>query len=159
MRSAALLFVGVLFGSATQSSLSGPGRIIGVNHVAINVDNFDEAIRFYSEKMGFPEVWRQTPAANGQSNLAYVQVGRDTFIEVVRASANARPGLAHVGLRVDDMAALLDRLKTAGVEVNEARKGTTATFTSGATDPWGLRYELLEIGPESLQAKIIANYR
>ena len=159
MRSAALVFAGVLLGSAVQSPPAGPGRIIGVNHVAITVDNFDDAIRFYNEKMGFPEVWRQTPGPNGLSNLAYVQVGRDTFIEVSRASANARPGLAHVGMRVDNMAALLDRLKKADVEVNEPRKGTTATFTSGATDPWGIRYELLEIGPESLQAQIIANYR
>ena len=62
-----------------------------MNHVGFAVDNFDEAFTFYTQKMGFREAFTVKDAA-GQAELAYVQVNRNTFVEIQQANANRRPG-------------------------------------------------------------------
>jgi hypothetical protein len=61
-----------------------------LNHVAIAVENFDAAFAFYTQKMGFREAFTVRDA-NGRPNLAYVQVSRNTFIELQQANANRHP--------------------------------------------------------------------
>jgi catechol 2,3-dioxygenase-like lactoylglutathione lyase family enzyme len=158
MRLITWLLAGFLAAPAMQSAPPARGRIISVNHVAITVENFDEAIRFYSEKLGMREVWRQTMPDGRPPNLAYVQVGPDTFIEISRGGEGAHQSVAHVGFRVDDMAAALARMKQSGVTVAESRAGQTANVTSAANDPWGLRLELLEVRPDSLQGKATTSW-
>src|SRR6185295_5115406 len=83
----------------------------------------------------------------------------DTFIEIARGQAGAHQSVSHVGFRVDDMAAALARFKAAGITVADSRAGQTANVTSGANDPWGLRLELLEVRPDSLQGKAIESWK
>ena len=62
-----------------------------LNHVGISVKDLPEALKFYQEKLGFNEVVRNP---NGMS--AYIQVSRDTFLElqVSQCGAAGRPGHA-----------------------------------------------------------------
>src|SRR5688572_26504682 len=55
-------------------------QAVRLNHVAVAVKVLPEAVKFYGEKLGFKEVVRNP---NGQS--AYVQIGRDTFLELQQA--------------------------------------------------------------------------
>ena len=119
-----------------------------MNHVAISLENFDEGFAFYTQKMGFPEVMTLRDD-KGQVILAFVQAGRDTFLELAPANANRPPGLTHFGLHVDDMAATLATLKQRGVTVTEPRSVGTQWLNAAATGPGGVRIAMSQLGPES----------
>ena len=90
MRSLALFVAGILLGLAVQTGIAQTDRVINVNHVGITVSNFDEAMKFFKESMGFREAFTVRDEKTGQPTLAYVQVSRDSFIEVGRASCRER---------------------------------------------------------------------
>jgi len=149
------LVLGVMLGATMQSLRAQNALSGGVNHVAVTVDNFDEAMRFYTEKMGFRETFRFTEPRK----VAYVQVGRDTFLEISPVAANGRPGIQHIGLLVDDLKSAVARYGERGLQFGEIRTGLSKASVSSATDPFGINFELIEIGPESLQRKAIQSWR
>ena len=123
-----------------------------MNHVGISVERFDEALAFYKEKMGFPEAF-VVRDDKGQPVLAYVQVSRNTFVELLPANANRRPGLDHVGLHVDDIRSTIATLKQRGVTVEDPRAGRTKSVISERHRFRGRANSALRLGPESLQRK------
>jgi len=134
-----------------------PG-VNGVNHVGISVEHFDESLAFYTQQMGFPEVF-VVRDDKGQPVLGYVQVSRSTFVEVLPANASRRPGLDHVGVQDDDLRSTIASLKARGVTVEDARTGRTRALIANATDPGGVRIELSEYPPESLQRIAIDRWK
>ena len=100
-------------GRTMQSVLGQQARIAGLNHIGIVVDNLDEARAFYTKTMGFREAWRN----NGLTT--FVQVNRDTFLELLPATPTRRAGLDHFGFLVEDAHATTARLKEAGLTVSE----------------------------------------
>jgi catechol 2,3-dioxygenase-like lactoylglutathione lyase family enzyme len=161
MRTTAVFLVGLLLGSAIATGLAQADRIPGVNnmnHVAIAVENFDEAFEFYTKKMGFREGFTVRDD-KGQPTLSYIQVSRDTFIELQPANANRRPGLNHFGLHVQDLKSMVATLKQRGVKVEDPRAGRGDSFVANATDPGGIRIEIFQFGPDSLQGKAIESFK
>jgi catechol 2,3-dioxygenase-like lactoylglutathione lyase family enzyme len=93
------------------------------DHVSINVADFDAALRWYQEKLGFEQevAWR-VQALNGK-RLAYLTLG-GARIELVEADVGAalspeaktfgehfgRTGYGHLCLSVDDVDAMLASL-------------------------------------------------
>jgi hypothetical protein len=107
--------------------------------------------------MGFREAFTLRDE-KGQPTLSYVQVSRDTFIELQPANASRPPGLTHFGLRVADLAATVAALKQRGVKVEDPRAGRQDSMVANATDLGGIRIELFQFGPESLQGKAISSW-
>src|SRR5947209_2957355 len=123
MRTSMVFLFGVLLGSVLVPGEAQEPRLAGenyLNHVAVAVENFDEAFAFYTQKMGFREAFTVRDTT-GRPTLAYVQVSRNTFIELQPANANRRPGLNHFGLHVENLRATVDTLKRRGVTVEEPR--------------------------------------
>lgn len=161
MRISVVFLTGLLLGSALAPGFAQGDRLAGtnyVNHVAIAVENFDEAFAFYTQKMGFREAFTVRDD-KGQAVLAYVQVSRNTFVELQRANANRRPGLNHFGLHVEDLKATVATLKQRGVMVDEPRQRPDDSSVTNATDPNGIRIEMFEFGPGSPQGKAIASWK
>jgi len=161
MRTSMVFLFGLLLGSVLVSGMAQQQRLAGenyVNHVAVAVDNFDEAFAFYTQKMGFREAFTVRDA-NGRPNLAYVQVNRNTFIELQQANANRRPGLNHFGLHVENLRTTVATLKQRGVTVEEPRSRPDDSSVANATDPGGIRIEMFEFGPGSPQGKAIAGWK
>jgi catechol 2,3-dioxygenase-like lactoylglutathione lyase family enzyme len=153
--------IGMLGGAAATGTLAQGNRLPGVNavnHVGISVEHFDQALAFYTQKMGFPEAF-VVRDERGQPVLAYVQVSRTTFIELLPATTSRRPGLDHLGLHVDDIRATIAALKERGVTVEDARIGRTKAVIANALDPDGVHLELSELPPDSLQAKAIERWK
>jgi catechol 2,3-dioxygenase-like lactoylglutathione lyase family enzyme len=156
MRASAFFLLGLLLGTAiaTGSAQNGSSQgdritgIDGVNHIAMSVDNFDEAFAFYTQKMGFREVLTLRDD-KGQPTLAFVQAGRDTFLELAPANPNRPAGLTHFGLQVENMDTAIASLKQRGVTVSEPRVVGKQWVVANATGPSGVRIELTELGPES----------
>ncbi len=151
MRSLYLFIGGILVGLAVQMAVAQNQNrdIVGVNHVGISVENLDEAIAYYTETLGFPEAFRVVNDA-GQIALVYVQVSRNTFVELQPANAQRPPGINHFGVQVEDMNAVTEMFKQRGADVSEIRLSSTKAILSNVIDLNGVRMELSELPPESL---------
>jgi catechol 2,3-dioxygenase-like lactoylglutathione lyase family enzyme len=154
MRAIGLFASGLIVGFALQFGVAQEKReIVGLNHVAISVDNFDEATRFYSQTMGFRDAFAFREP-DGTPTLAYLQVSRDTFIELMPSSAARPAGLVHVGLEVAHLDATLGRLRQANMEVRDfGVSPRTNSRIAMMTTPEGTNIELLELGSGSLHRK------
>lgn len=106
-------------------------RLVGINHVAIEVGDIDAALEWYGRLFSF------TLRGKGARN-AFIDMG-DQFINLTLAPAPAeRPTEArHIGLVVDDRSRILDLAKEAGARMVE---GPFLDFL----DPWGNRLEIIE---------------
>jgi catechol 2,3-dioxygenase-like lactoylglutathione lyase family enzyme len=135
---------------------SGTG--LRLNHVGIYVKDFDESMRFYTKTMGLREAFTIRDNS-GKPTLAYLQVTRDTFIELGQATADRPVGLSHIGLWPLDLNATVATLRSRGVKVDDPRTGSTKTSITNATDPNGVRLELLDFLPDSLPRKAMEEWK
>ena len=161
MRASVTFVIGILLGLGVASGVAQNSRLAGVNnmnHVGIAVERFDDALAFYTQKMGFREAFTVRDE-KGQPTLSYVQVSRDTFVELQPANANRPAGLTHFGLHVQDLASTVASLKQRGVTVEEPRAGRGDSMVANATGPGGIRIEIFQFGPESLQGQAISSWK
>ena len=96
-----------------------------LDHVGIAVANLGEALSFYRDALGLEieppeEVSSQRVRAHfigvGQSALELLEATDDSS-PIAKYNAKRGPGLHHITLRVDDIAAALARLKERGVRL------------------------------------------
>jgi lactoylglutathione lyase len=82
-------------------------RLVGINHVALQIDDIEEAVAFYTDLF-------QPTAVNRIPGAAFLQMG-DQFIALFeRGPRTEEP---HFGLVVDDKQEARRALEEAGVEV------------------------------------------
>lgn len=108
-----------------------------IDHIGIAVEDLDESIGLYRDRLGMREQHRETVDAFGVE-AALLEIG-DAHIELLTPvtpdSAVARflersgPGMHHVAYRTDDIDSALQRLREAGVRLidEEARTGIRAS--------------------------------
>lgn len=105
-------------------------RMVGINHVALTVDDLEDALCFYGALFEF-ELRGQT--ASG----AFLDMG-DQFLALMETddSDDGRDDHRHFGLVVDDLSAVKRRLTDLDVERLD---------TSGCDfrDPWGNRIQII----------------
>src|SRR5690348_1574224 len=108
MRGAFLFVAGLVVGLAVEVAIAeglSPNKgIVGLNHVCIVVPNLDEAVNYYTKTLGFPEAFRSKDD-KGNVALVYVQISKNTFIELQPATPQKPAGMNHFGLVVDKMPA------------------------------------------------------
>jgi catechol 2,3-dioxygenase-like lactoylglutathione lyase family enzyme len=137
---------------------SSPAPGLRLNHVGIYVKDFDQSMRFYTQTMGFHEAFTiQDPS--GKPVLAYLHITRDTFLELAPATAERPVGLSHIGLWPQDMSAAVSMLRARGVTIPDPRTGSTKTSITNLMDPNGVRLELVDFLPGSLQRKAIDDWK
>src|SRR4051812_47144759 len=102
MRTAIVFAAGLIAGIAVQSVLAQEARIVGLNHVAVSVSNYEAARDFYGRRMGFREAF-SFREPDGAPYFTYFQVNRDTFVEVMQATAARPVGCPHFGLEVQNL--------------------------------------------------------
>ena len=98
-------------------------RLVGINHVALEVDDVEEAVAWYGRFFDFELRGR----AGG--SMAFVDLG-DQFIALAGGRTQPPDRHRHLGLVVDDKEGVRAALREAGVGVRE----------SGSVDfldPWG----------------------
>jgi len=162
MRGFALFVAGVGMGILLmQSVLAQKGAQNGapsdtgmkLNHVAIFAKNFDAEVAYYTKSMGFREAF-SFREPNGAPILTYLQINRDTFLEIQPATTEHPAGFSHVGIEMTDAKATVAQLRRAGVKVDDVtRSPRSGALLTNETDPEGIRTELLEFGPASRQRK------
>ena len=105
-------------------------RIVGINHVALEVGSIDEALAFLERVFGPLELRGRVPG------MAFVDLG-DQFLALSEGRSQAADDARHVGIVVDDKAAVRARLDELGVEVVPGRR-------LDFRDPWGNRLEVVD---------------
>ena len=141
-------------GAAQQNS--NPG--LRLNHVGIYARDFDESMRFYTQVMGFREAFTIRDP-EGKPTLAYLQITRDTFLELAPANAQRPAGLSHIGIWPADLSAAVATLRARGVKVDDPRTGATKTSITNVIDPNGVRLELLDFLAGSLPRKAMDDWK
>lgn len=108
----------------------GQARLIGVNHVALEVGDLDEALAFYGRLLRF-----ELRGRHG-GRMAFLDAG-DQFIALSAPRSQGPDDGRHFGLVVDDRDAVRAALAEAGVEVEPGRG---LRFR----DPWGNQVEIVQ---------------
>jgi catechol 2,3-dioxygenase-like lactoylglutathione lyase family enzyme len=158
VRGSVLFAAGILVGLFAQTPIAQNAGIVGLNHVAISVSNLDAAVNYYSKTLGFPEAFRSLDE-KGQPTLVYMQISKNTFIELQPANAQRPPGLNHLGIHVENMKAATAMFKQRGANISDARESATKAILANITDPTGIRIELAELPAESLHRKAMDRWK
>jgi lactoylglutathione lyase len=156
MRGLALFAAGVVFGTVLmQTSAAQENRNTGfrLNHVGIAVKDLQESVDFYTKVMGF-HVAYPLPNPSGNPTTIFLQINRDTFLEVAQSNANLPVGLTHMGIWSEDASATAAQLRQAGATVADPRPGgPSGSRLVNITDPNGIRVEVNEQPAGSLMRK------
>jgi lactoylglutathione lyase len=105
-------------------------RLVGINHVALEVGDLDEALAWYGR---FFELELRGRIA---SQMAFVDMG-DQFLALARDETPHVDRERHFGLVVDDKTAVRAALEEAGVELTRA---PNCSFR----DPWGNHVQVVD---------------
>jgi lactoylglutathione lyase len=115
-------------------------RLVGFNHVALEVGDIEEALAFYGRLFAFE--------LRGKSDtMAFIDLG-DQFIALQKGRRQAADDGRHFGLVVEDKEAARKALVAAGVKPLD---GPFLDFR----DPWGNRVEI--VGYDNIQFTKAAN--
>src|SRR5579871_3264258 len=118
---AAGVTLGVLMMQPGAAQTPAPG--LRLNHVGIYAKDFDESMKFYTQTMGFREAFTIRDK-DGKPTLAYLQITRDTFLEVAPSTPERPAGLSHIGIWPQDLNAAVSALRQRGVKVDDPRTGS-----------------------------------
>ncbi len=101
-------------------------RAVGINHVAVEVGNLDEALAFYGRIF-------ELSLRGRSAGMAFVDMG-DQFLALSTGRTQPPDEARHIGLVVDDREAALAAAREAGAEMigdNDFR------------DPWGNHFQVV----------------
>jgi lactoylglutathione lyase len=104
-------------------------RLVGINHVALEVGDLEEALEFYGRLFDF-ELRGRVPG------MAFLDMG-DQFLALSEGRHGPPDAHRHFGLVVDDKQAVREALEAAGVEI---RGGRGLDFL----DPWGNQIQIVD---------------
>ena len=104
-------------------------KLVGINHVALEVDSIDEALDFYGR---FFELHLRGVAPG----MAFIDMG-DQFLALSEGRRQPADEDRHFGLVVDDKDAVRAAVEREGLRILPARG-------LDFLDPWGNRFEIVD---------------
>jgi lactoylglutathione lyase len=110
-------------------TVSAKPRIVGINHVVLEVDDVDEALAFYSRLFEFELRGRER-------GMIFLDMG-DQFLVLSEGRTQPPDGSRHFGLVVDDRERVRELAENAGVELLGGRG-------LDLRDPWGNRVQVVQ---------------
>ena len=105
-------------------------HLVGINHIALEVGDLDEALEWYGRLFDFQLRGR----AGGR--MAFIDMG-DQFVALAAGRTQPPDGARHFGLVVDDKESVRAELQRAGVAV---QAGGSLDFQ----DPWGNHIQVVD---------------
>jgi lactoylglutathione lyase len=104
-------------------------RLVGINHVALEVDDLDRSLAFYGRLF-------ELRLRSRSSHAAFIDIG-DQFLALMQGRSGSPDGARHFGLVVADKQATRDELAAIGAEVLPGRR-------LDFLDPDGNRVEIVQ---------------
>lgn len=87
----------------TKVTISSKARAIGINHVALEVDDIDAALEFYSQLFTFE-------LRSRSDEMAFIDLG-DQFLNFSKGRRQGADDERHFGFVVDNRQLVLDKLE------------------------------------------------
>jgi catechol 2,3-dioxygenase-like lactoylglutathione lyase family enzyme len=109
--------------------MASRARLIGFNHVALEVGDIEEALEFYGRLF-------EVKLRGRGPGMAFIDAG-DQFIALSEGHSQESDAHRHIGMVVDDRRALRRVLRELDVEI---LPGRGLDFL----DPWGNRWQVVE---------------
>jgi catechol 2,3-dioxygenase-like lactoylglutathione lyase family enzyme len=106
-------------------------RLVGLNHIALEVDDIDAALEFYERIF-------EVRLRSRSGRMAFIEMG-DQFIALAAGRTQPPDVHRHLGLVVDDKEAARRALQAADVEVQPSG-------SLDFSDPWGNHVQVVEYG-------------
>jgi len=140
---------------------------LSLSVVGIGAKDYAESLSFYTKVMGFRAAFSFSP--NGKTTNAYLQLSRDTFLELQQAPANTPPRLTHIHMQTEDVDAIVARLRKAGLApcsatlkagcmIDARIAQPTQEKSATIVDPSGIRIEPTQFIPGSLTRKAVDSW-
>jgi lactoylglutathione lyase len=107
-------------------------RLVGINHVALEVGDIDEALAWYGRFFEFELRGR------AGTRMAFIDIG-DQFIALAAGRTQPPDRARHFGLVVDGKEAARAALREAGVDVS-------SSGSLDFLDPWGNHVQVVDYG-------------
>jgi len=108
-------------------------RLIGVNHVALEVGDVEQALALYGRIFSFTLRGRAP-------RMAFVDMG-DQFVALSEGRSQPADDHRHFGLVVDDVPAAREAAKAEGLTIVSDTRGSFDFL-----DPWGNRFQVVAYG-------------
>lgn len=159
MRSFVWFVAGMLAGAfVLHTATAQSPRPSALNHVGMVVENYDQAMRYYTEALGFREAYTMKNP-DGSPLLTYLQLNRETFVELIPARPGEKTGITHFGVEVGDIEAAASRLRERGYTMPATGRTPANAKFFRVRDPNNNEIEVMEFGPESLQRKAMESWK
>jgi lactoylglutathione lyase len=117
-------------------------------HTMVRVTNLDQSLDFYCQKLGLREVGRHTSEA-GRFTLVFLAAPGDEAAQIELTynwdaeQYTVGRGFGHIAYQVDDIYAICERLRSAGVTINRPPRDGHMAFVRS---PDNISIELLQAG-------------
>jgi lactoylglutathione lyase len=111
--------------------MDGTARLVGINHVALEVGDLDAALDLYGRLFAFELRGRV-------HGMAFLDMG-DQFLAVAEGRSQPPDDGRHFGLVVDDVDAARAAVEREGLRLLGRRRGQSFDFR----DPWGNRFQVV----------------
>jgi catechol 2,3-dioxygenase-like lactoylglutathione lyase family enzyme len=159
LKSFACFLAGILVGAlALHTATAQSPRPNALNHVGLVVEDYDKAYKFYTDALGFREAYTMKNS-DGSPLLTYLQLNRETFVELIPARASDKPGITHFGVEVGNLEAAADRLKSRGYTVPAIGRTPANARYFRIRDTNNDEIEVMEFGPDALQRKAMESWK
>lgn len=136
--------------------------IKNLGHIAVRTKNLDESLKFYTQVLGLEEAFRMC-GSDGKPYIVYLYIAPNQFIELFPNGVRRQEvgsdviGFQHICLEVEDVNAAFAEMKEKGAPLDsDIIVGNAKCIQFWTHDPDGNKIELMQLPPESEQAKAIA---
>lgn len=109
-------------------------KVYGMNHVAIEVTDAQEAVKFYREVFDLP-------APEPGEGQAFFRIGTHQFLAIFEVDRVEPTNMRHFGIIVkddDEIAKVRERVQARGLALNSG-------FACDFHDPWGNRIQVVDL--------------
>jgi catechol 2,3-dioxygenase-like lactoylglutathione lyase family enzyme len=125
-----------------------------VAHTCIFAHDLDRTEAFYRDVLGIPTAFT---FMRGEERIGYyLDFGARTFVEVFRKADSSfaeTNQINHICLETEDLDGLLAHVRAQGVEITDKKLGVDGTWQAWTSDPNGVKLEIFQYTPESMQFK------
>ena len=139
--------------------------ITSLAHTALTVMDMEKSVDFYTRVLGFEKAFDIPEPETGKPWIDYIAVAPGQFLELfyggttpIREFSSEITGFNHLCFGVTDIQEAAAKIEKAGVALDRPIKfGCDNNWQCWVRDPDRNRIELMQIGPDSPQAKYFAD--
>jgi catechol 2,3-dioxygenase-like lactoylglutathione lyase family enzyme len=166
----AVIIVGILVRQPSSAQGNKKGALwLSVVGIGVKHDDYQASLNFYTKVMGFRSAFSFSPPNNANATNTYIEISRDTFVELGEVGPNGRPGFSHIHLGTDDADAVVARLQGAGGKLcsdtlktgclrNTRLVEPTHERSATIIDPSGILYEPTQFIANSMAKKAVDSW-